>query len=122
MILLAEDDDQVRLLSRELLERFGYKVIEAVDGDDAIAKYTMHGDKIGLVILDGIMPKKNGSQAYAEISRLNPEISAIFISGYTADVFSREELRPGRIHFLSKPVIPDELMRCVRDALDGHSC
>ena len=71
-ILLAEDDKDVRLYTKEVLEDFGYEVIEATDGTDAIEKFMEHRDKIHLVILDVIMPKMNGKEAYDNIQRIIP--------------------------------------------------
>ena len=63
-ILLAEDDEEVRLFTKEVLEDFGYRVIAAVDGKDAIEKFMVNKDKIHLLLFDVIMPKENGKEAY----------------------------------------------------------
>ena len=66
-ILLAEDNETVRLLNRNVLQEFGYTVIEAVDGKEALQKFREHRDRISLFILDVIMPKKNGKEVFEEM-------------------------------------------------------
>ncbi|MCX8109676.1 MAG: PAS domain-containing protein, partial [Syntrophorhabdaceae bacterium] len=84
-ILVAEDNEDVRNFLKEALIKYGYKVIEAQDGDDAINKFATHRD-IDLVILDTVMPKKNGLEAFKEINKLDPDIKVIFMSGYSKDI------------------------------------
>jgi two-component system, cell cycle sensor histidine kinase and response regulator CckA len=119
-ILLAEDDQQLRLLCRELLTSHGYTVIEAVDGEDALTIFHEHREEIGLVIVDGIMPKMNGRDVHTEIKRITPEMKVIIISGYSADVFENDEMDYKNIHFLAKPVKPDDLLQYVRKVLDEN--
>lgn len=84
-ILIAEDDDSLRSLIKIVLEQFNYKVIEAINGRDAIELFKEKKDFINLVILDVIMPKANGKEVYDTIKEIRPNIPAIFISGYTSD-------------------------------------
>ncbi|MBF0328667.1 MAG: transporter substrate-binding domain-containing protein [Nitrospirae bacterium] len=118
-ILVAEDDSVLRMLSAKVLANYGYKVIEAVDGEDAISKYAEHSDTVKLVILDGIMPKKNGRQAYEEIRIINSRIKALFFSGYAEDILSKEGLLEPGINFILKPVAPSVLLKKVRELLDA---
>jgi|WetSurMetagenome_2_1015567.scaffolds.fasta_scaffold00155_18 two-component system, cell cycle sensor histidine kinase and response regulator CckA len=118
-ILIAEDDDLVRDITASVLTRFGYKVIEAVDGDDAIHKFSENSGVVDLVILDGIMPKKNGREAFEAISSLRPEIKAIFMSGYTDGSFDFKKLSGMGTIFMQKPVNPTELLCKVRKMLDA---
>jgi CheY-like chemotaxis protein len=119
VILLAEDDEQVRTFGKTLLERSGYTVVEAVDGEDALAKFLEHRDEIMLVIVDVIMPRMNGRELYEEIIRVHPGMKVIFTSGYTADVFPNDEMAGKEMHFLAKPIVAGELLRYVRKVLDG---
>ncbi|PLX98898.1 MAG: hypothetical protein C0623_10970, partial [Desulfuromonas sp.] len=89
-ILVAEDDDNVRLLLKELIADAGYEVILAVNGLDAVKTFTENRSRIDLVILDVIMPKLNGKEALVEIKKHNPEVKAFFISGYTDDILQGE--------------------------------
>ncbi|HEX9022826.1 MAG TPA: PAS domain S-box protein, partial [Geobacteraceae bacterium] len=72
-ILVAEDDAAVRGLVCEILREFGYTAVEARDGEEAVAKFAQHHEKIALCLIDVIMPKKKGEEAYKEISRMRPE-------------------------------------------------
>ncbi len=117
-ILLAEDDDMVRTLFRTLLEEAGYRVIEAVNGRNAVQQYMDHRNEIALVILDLIMPKKNGREAYSAMREVNPQVRVIFTSGYTADATDHLELTQHGFDFISKPARPAELLNKVREVLD----
>jgi PAS domain S-box-containing protein len=117
-ILIAEDDAALRKLSRIILESGGYTVITAEDGEEAITKYIENRDKIQLVILDMIMPKKNGKEAYKEIRMIRPDVRALFISGYTADVINKKELLDLGMEFILKPVSRKDLLKKVREILD----
>ena len=118
LILVAEDEPAVRELVEGILVKFGYRVLLACDGEDAVAKFSAHRDEIDLVLLDMIMPKLSGKAAYDEITRLKPGVRAIFTSGYTADVISSKgELGPG-MELVMKPVHPLLLLRKVREKLD----
>jgi two-component system NtrC family sensor kinase len=117
-ILVAEDDIQVRDLVKQLLELFGYNVIVAKDGEDAVDAFIKNEDKIHLLILDVIMPKKNGKEVYDEIKKRNPQIKAIFISGYSSDIIHMKGILEEGLTFLSKPIFQDILLKKVRDVLD----
>ena len=118
-ILLAEDDKQSRALIREVLERFGYTIVEAVDGDDALEKFADAKDRMSLVILDVIMPKKDGRTTYGRIKEIDPGMKALFMSGYTADIIHRKGIYEDNLNFLSKPVLPYDLATKVREILDS---
>ena len=117
-ILLAEDDDDLRKLIRQVLEDFGYTVLAAADGDEAVGLFREHHDTINLLLLDVIMPKKNGREAYAEMQKIRPAIKALFTSGYTADIIHKQGLLEKGLEFILKPVSPTELLKKVRDVLD----
>lgn len=116
-ILIAEDDAGIRKFVITLLEGFGYTVIEAVDGDDAVNKFRANKGKIQLLLFDLIMPKKNGKDAYEEIKTIRDDISVIFMSGYASDIIQKFGIEEN-VEFISKPVLPNELLRKVREELD----
>ena len=116
-VLLAEDAHDVRVFTKMYLEELGYKVIEAVDGEDAINKFTLDKDKIQLVLLDVIMPKKNGKEVYYEIKKIRPDIKALFMSGYTADVMSKQGIIEKGFKFILKPFSPTKLSEKIREVL-----
>ncbi|MEW6599765.1 MAG: PAS domain S-box protein [Nitrospirota bacterium] len=120
-ILVAEDESAVRDSIINILQEFGYKVIEAVDGQDAIVKFTEHKNEIQLLLLDVVMPKKNGKEVFEEIKRMAPGIKAIFTSGYTADVISRKNVLGKDVMFVSKPILPDQLISKIREVVDSES-
>lgn len=117
-ILVAEDGEEVRRLIREVLEEYGYSVIEAADGEEAVHTFKAHQGAVQLLILDVIMPKKNGKETYEEIRKLEPGIKALFTSGYTADIIHKKGIMEEELNFIAKPVLPDILLRKVRETLD----
>ena len=118
-ILLAEDDDDVRNLVVTVLIGSGYNVIQAVDGQDAVDKFVANRESIGLILMDMIMPKKNGKDAFEEISLLRPKVKVIYTSGYTADFIQNRGVSEEGIELIMKPVQPTELLRKVREMLDS---
>lgn len=120
-ILLAEDNDDVRGLLKASLIEYGYRVVEAADGADAVARFLENKGTISLLIIDVIMPKKNGREAYAEIKGLAGDIKALFISGYTAGIIHADSLVEKGGGFISKPVLPTTLLKTVRAILDGKN-
>jgi two-component system cell cycle sensor histidine kinase/response regulator CckA len=106
---------------KHLLEEYGYNVIEAADGEDAINKFYINKDKIQLLLFDVIMPKKNGMEAYEEIRKIAPDIKAIFMSGYSADTVHRKSIVEQSLNIVTKPVSPNVLLREVRKTLDKKS-
>ena len=118
-ILLAEDDVDVRKLVFTVLTEFGYQVIQAVDGQDAVEKFIANQDRVGIVLMDMIMPKKNGKEAFEEICRIRPEVKVLFSSGYTADFIQNRGVPEMGVELIVKPVQPMELLRKVRAVLDS---
>lgn len=117
-ILLAEDNPVVRGLAKEVLTTSGYSVIEAINGEDAIQAFMEQKDKIDFMILDVVMPKKNGKEAFDEIRRICPDIKVLFMSGYTGDVVLDKGVHGDAANFISKPLSPQELLMKVREILD----
>ncbi len=117
-ILVAEDDSTVRTLTATILRSHGYTVIEAGDGEDAVAQFVANRDLVQLLLLDGIMPRKNGKEAYLEIRKMNPDIKVIFISGYAENIINWEGMLEPGVSFLMKPLAPSVLLKKVRENLD----
>ena len=117
-VLVAEDDIQVRTLTRKVLEKAGYRVVEAVDGADAIRLFNENRDTIRLLLLDVIMPKMNGKECGDEITKTRPDIKIIYMSGYTADIIQKRGITSGHLDLILKPVAPNELLKKVREVLD----
>jgi PAS domain S-box-containing protein len=117
-ILVAEDDATLRKLTEIILESFGYTVIAAEDGEDAITKFMENRERIRLVVLDMIMPKKNGKEVSAAIRKVSPRMGIVFVSGYTMDIITNEELTEGGLDFIQKPFQSRDLLAKVREVLD----
>jgi DNA-binding response OmpR family regulator len=115
---VAEDDASLRNLARIVLESFGYTVISAEDGVDAIAKFMENRDRINLVLLDMIMPKKNGKEVSDAIRKVSPGIKILFVSGYTMDIIKTQELTEAGFDFIHKPFLPKDLLKKMREVLD----
>jgi len=117
-ILLAEDDAAVRELHRMILKQAGYRVVEAVDGEDALEKFLAAPEKLDLLATDVVMPKLDGKSLYERIRGVRPEMAVLFMSGYTNDIVIQRGLVEGDFTLLNKPFSPGELLKKVRDLLD----
>ena len=117
-VLVAEDDEIIRKTTISILENYGYKIIEAVDGDDALEKFIKNKDRIKLIILDVIMPKKSGKDVYNTISNILPTVKVLFMSGYTGDVLQVKEITERGLHIISKPFTDKALLIKMREMLD----
>ena len=117
-ILIGEDDLYVRKFIKEMLLKNGYAILEAVDGEDAVRVFNENRNEIHLVILDVIMPKKNGKDVYNEIKKINSSMKVIFISGYSSDIIHKRGILEEKLDIISKPIMPDDLLTKVRKKLD----
>lgn len=116
-LLVAEDEEMVKVFLKKILERAGYRVIVAGDGEDAITRFREHDD-ISLVLSDVVMPKKNGLEVVQEIKKIKPGIKVIFISGYTADLMHKKGIIEEGVEFISKPFAKNDLLRKIREVLN----
>lgn len=116
-VLLVEDDREVLIIIRSLLEEFGYTVLVAGDGKQAVSIFNENRDRIKLVMLDAIMPQKSGWETFKEMALLVPEVKALFISGYAREVLIEKRLLDEESIFLSKPIAPMELLKTVKEVL-----
>ena len=116
-ILVADDEEDVRAMVRAMLESFGYRVLEARDGKEAVDLYRERTGRIDLVLLDMMMPRMTGEQAFAEIRRISPSARAVLASGYDDRGRIAEVLASGFSGFLQKPFRRRELGQKVSEAL-----
>jgi two-component system cell cycle sensor histidine kinase/response regulator CckA len=116
-ILLVEDMDQVRGVTRAILERSGYVVLEARNGDEALELVGRYSARIDLLLSDVVMPRMTGPELAERLGPVRPELKLIFMSGY-AEHTGHDGLRPGGVDFLQKPIAPDALLARVRQVLD----
>jgi two-component system, cell cycle sensor histidine kinase and response regulator CckA len=117
-ILIVEDNPDVRGLVTEVLQERGYTTLEAADGEGAVRVFMENNDKIDLVIIDVVLPKKNGREVYEEIIKTNPNIKTLFTSGHTDDIILEKGIEDGSFEFIAKPLLPDDLLSKVRQVLD----
>ena len=114
LVLVADDNDEVRRLVCAQLNQSGYQTLEAVDGFDAVEKFLQASAQICLVVLDVVMPRMGGQVAATEILKHKPGTPLLFISGYSPEVSGYGEL-PGPI--LKKPFKSEQLKRLVKECL-----
>jgi CheY-like chemotaxis protein len=118
-VLLVEDDDVVRALSRTVLERQGYTILEACHGVEALQMCGRYEGPLHLLLTDVVMPHMNGRQLYVEVSRLRPGIKVLYMSGYTGGAIGQLGELEAEVAFLQKPFPADILARKVREVLDA---
>jgi CheY-like chemotaxis protein len=118
-ILITDDDETTRKYFAVVLAEAGYRVIEAVDGAEAIRKFKDNADSIGLVIIDMMMPRMNGRECCRAIRKVRPDSKVLFVSGYSEDLLLKSGILERGQRSLLKPVSQQDLLRAVRAALDG---
>ncbi len=118
-ILIAEDERLVRTFLQDIIKSYGYNVITAENGDDAITKFEENNEQVDLVILDVIMPLKNGKEVFQHIRQKKPSVKAIFLSGYTQDILTSKGIYEEGLQFISKPPDIQELMEKIRSSLNN---
>lgn len=120
-ILLAEDEEAVREMSKRFLEQYGYTVLEAIDGMDALQVVGNYSQEIHLLLTDVVMPKLNGVAMSKQFSETHPHTPILYISGYMDDILREHGMSAEEINFLAKPFSPDELLKKVRNILDERN-
>jgi len=116
-VLVVEDEDLVRTLCVRILERLGYKVMQARSGAQAIEVAQSHGESIDLLLTDVVMPGMNGAELATQMVLHYPEMKVLFTSGYTDDVISHRRVLEKGVSFIGKPYTPAALARKVREVL-----
>ncbi|MBI3649922.1 MAG: PAS domain S-box protein [Acidobacteria bacterium] len=120
-ILIGEDDETLQRLARSALEGLGYKVLLANNGEEVLRQFTAHRDQIDLLILDMVMPRCGGYEAYQEIQKLNGAMPVIFVTGYSTEMTRHTLVPETNAVVLQKPYGVAELGRKVRALLDAAS-
>jgi len=118
-ILIVDDEELVRELGEQILSKFGYNVITAIDGESALDIYREKKEVISLVILDLIMPGMGGKKCLKEILSISPDINIVIASGYSSDSDSKTALGPGAKGFINKPYDVRQMLSKVREILDA---
>ena len=120
-VLLVEDEEAVRKLTRIVLEGRGYVILEASDGAEALTLAGGHTGRIHLLLSDVVMPVLGGRELAGRLLALHPEMKVLFQSGYTDDAVVRHGILQESVHFLQKPYTPAVLAQKVREVLDSSS-
>jgi PAS domain S-box-containing protein len=118
-VLLVEDEDEVRTLAGELLERFGYRVLMAPDGNAALRICEKHGEPIHLLVTDVVMPGMSGRVLAQLLVSMHPELKVLYISGYTDATITHHGVLEAGSAFLQKPFTPNALARKVREVIES---
>lgn len=118
-ILIAEDDEMVRNLTRQTLVMSGYTVLDAKNGEEALSIFHRHKDKIDLLMLDVVMPGLGGKEVYDKIAETHPDVLALFCSGYSHNAIHTGFVLDSDLLFIQKPYSPDALLRKIRKLLDS---
>jgi two-component system, cell cycle sensor histidine kinase and response regulator CckA len=117
-ILLVDDDEMVLDTGAEILERLGYRVIQALSGSEAIRLFKEHQGRINVVLLDMVMPEIGGGEVFDRIKEINSNIKVLLTSGYSQDGEANEILKRGCDGFIQKPFHTIDLSRKLREILE----
>jgi two-component system cell cycle sensor histidine kinase/response regulator CckA len=118
-ILLVEDQDDVRKVALQILRRYGYHVLEARNGGEALLTCEQHPRTIHLLLTDVIMPQLGGQKLAERLLKLRPDMRVLFMSGYTDTTVVQHGILESGNAYLQKPLVPEALARRVREVLDG---
>jgi signal transduction histidine kinase/ActR/RegA family two-component response regulator len=116
-VLLVEDESAVRILAHRILERAGYRVLDARHGADALLLWRQHAPQIDAVVTDLVMPEMGGRALADRLHSMNPTLPIVFMSGYSDDEMTRRGFADAEIAFLAKPFSADSLVGAVREAV-----
>lgn len=119
LILAVEDDAMLRDLLRAVLGEYGYRVMVAADGAEAVEKYMDHMSEIGLVLLDMGLPKMSGEEVLSKLIASNPGVKVIAVSGLIRPEVRSAVERLGACDYMSKPYLSEDLLPKVHDVLQS---
>lgn len=120
LVLVVDDEDTIRQITRSTLEAFGYRVLTAADGTEAVALYAEHRNKIAVVLTDMLMPFMDGPATIRALLKMDPEVKIIAASGLTAGQRAGEASLEGVKIFLSKPYTAEKLLKALDQVLSPN--
>lgn len=120
-ILVAEDHDGLRQLAHETLAGLGYQVILAADGEHAVREFAAHRERIGLALIDVMLPRLGGTEVLARIRNECPDLPVILATGFSLDTVQLDHVREAGLPILQKPYSPRDLAQRIRETLDRRS-
>jgi len=118
-VLVVEDAAAVRMVTRQVLERYGYTVLEAPNGETALRLAAKHHGPIQLLLTDVVMPGLSGRQLAEQLAQLRAEMKVLYVSGYADNAIVHHGILDSGVAYLQKPFTPETLARRVRDVLDA---
>ncbi len=117
-VIVVEDEVSIRNLAVEILGQYGYEILSAGDGEEALAIVGEHKGEISLLLTDVVMPRMGGRELYERLRQLRPGIKVLYMSGYTDNAIIHHDVLDPGIAFLQKPYSPISLLRKVKDVLE----
>ena len=118
-ILVVDDEDSIREITKASLEKHGYNVLVARDGIEAIAMYTQHKDEISAVLIDMMMPSMDGPTAIRVLQKINPEVKIIGVSGLSSNHELLKIVGNNIKTFMSKPYTSNDLLKSLQTVINN---
>jgi two-component system, cell cycle sensor histidine kinase and response regulator CckA len=119
-VLVVDDEECIRSVTRSILEKFGFKVLSACDGEESIKMLREHQESIAAVILDMTMPRMDGETAFRELRMIRPDLRIILSSGFTEQEIAARFADKPLAGFIQKPYTASDLIAKLRAALSSN--
>lgn len=120
-ILLVEDSDQVREMTKSILEQYGYTIIALESGDEALSQVEKHNGAVDLLLTDVVLPGMNGREVFESLSKKYAKLKVLYMSGYTNNVIVHRGVLDKGINFIQKPFSVTSLCSKIRGILDNSN-
>jgi CheY-like chemotaxis protein len=114
----VDDEESIRNVARHILMKYGYKVMTASSGEEAMGIYASRGSQIDLIVMDLGMPGMGGHKCLQELSRISPSVKVVIASGYSMEGHVKKSMEVGAKGYIGKPYQLADLLNTVRAVLD----